>query len=73
MKKFEVIFRSNGVVLDEFDTLQEAVSCLKQQEADDKFDCDFEENYYEIRNSEAGEIVNYSFDRQGVLINNGFK
>ena len=74
MQVFEVRIKYySGFVLEDFNTVQEAAAAIKELEDDDKRYGDFEEDYYEIRDTAADQIVDYYYTREGVLVDNGFK
>lgn len=46
--KYIIRDREAGNIIDEFDTMEEAVETLEQYEAEDKKDGTYEEDFYEI-------------------------
>ena len=49
--------RETGTLIDEFETVDEARAAIEEYEADDKDGNAYEENFYEVYDSDNEEIV----------------
>ena len=57
-KRFITRDSEAGNIIDEFDTLEEARAAIERYEAEDKQNGDYAPDFYEVYDSEKGEIVN---------------
>jgi hypothetical protein len=56
-KRFTVRFRENGEWFEQFDRKEDAITCLKAMEVDDKREQIYEPDVYEVYDNELEEIV----------------
>lgn len=56
-KKFIVRDREAGIYIDGFNTLNEAIQCIKNFEKEDALEDMYTEDFYEVYDSELEEIV----------------